>query len=410
MDTTALTLISTLVVLLALSAFFSASETAFSSLNRVRIKSLATSGNKRAARALKLAENYDTLLSSVLIGNNIVNILASGLATVLFVGWFGNVGVSLSTVVMTILVLIFGEISPKTLAKENPENFTMFAAPALSALLVIFRPFTKLSSVWTKFLAKLVRGGGGHTATEQELLTYVEEVRADGGINAQEESMIRSVIEFDDLHAIDIATPRVDIHAIPQDATPDYISLQFEESGYSRLPVYSDSLDNITGLLLEKDFHFAIEKYGKSLTDVMRPILFITKSVKISALLDQLRKSRIHMAVILDEYGGTLGIITLEDILEELVGDIWDEHDQIELDIIELAGGRYRVMGHTDIDDFADFFSLSADEFSSQSVGGWLAENLNKIPHENDTFTYGPLHITVEDVQRNRVVSVLIST
>ncbi|MGD9560350.1 MAG: HlyC/CorC family transporter [Oscillospiraceae bacterium] len=407
MDSESLSIIIALVVLLALSAFFSASETAYSSMNRIRMKNLAADGDARAGRALTLSEKYDKLLSTVLIGNNIVNIASSALATVLFVKWFGTLGVTLSTVTMTVLVLIFGEITPKTLAKEAAERFAMFAAPLLRGLMVLLTPVNALFSGWKKLVLKMFRLQESQSATEEELLTYVEEVRQEGGINAQEESMIRSVIEFDDLQAIDISTPRVDVLAVSEDEESEKIAAAFHESGFSRLPVYRGSIDNIVGIIIEKDFHYFVERLGQGIADILRPALFITKSVKISALLSLLQQNKTHMAVIVDEYGGTLGIVTVEDILEELVGEIWDEHDEIRQEVTPLENGAWRIAGGAALDELGKLFGVEI-ESTAHTVGGWVLEILGHIPQAGEYLEADGLHLSIEAMQKNRVATVRV--
>jgi CBS domain containing-hemolysin-like protein len=395
--------------LLLCSAFFSASETAFSSVNRIKLKILANNGNKRAALALKLAENYDRLLSTVLIGNNIVNITASALGTVLFVRLFGGIGVSLSTLVITVLVLIFGEMSPKTMAKEAPEGFAMFGAPMLRFFIYLFLPLNRLLSLWKGFIVKVFRVKGDRSVTEEELLTFLEEVRQEGGINAQEEDMIRRTIEFDDLTASEIVTPRIDVAAVEMTDTPEQIERKFYETGFSRLPVYKGSLDTITGILLQKDFHYSVLKQGIPLEKVIKPTVFVAKSIKISRLLKTLQEKQSHIAVLVDEYGGTVGIVTIEDILEELVGEIWDEHDHVVEAITDLGHGSYRVLGNTALKDVFDLYSIENDDkTNATTVGSWAIETLGGVPREGDTFTFRNLTIRITRALRHRVLELVI--
>ncbi len=402
-----ITLIAALVVLLFLSAFFSASETAYSSLNRIRLKSMADDGDPRAAKALAITARYDEFLSSVLIGNNIVNILSTALATSLFVGFWGNLGVTISTVVMTIAVLLFGEISPKTLARESPERFALFAARPLGVCMVVLTPVNWLFAAWKRFIVRLFRVEGASAATQQELLTYVEEVARDGGINAQEEEMIRTVIEFDDLEAADIYTPRVDICAFDEEDTHEHIASLFHETGYSRLPVYKESLDHILGVVLEKDFSYTVLHKGGALSDIIRPVLFITKGVRLPTLLRELQQKKTHMAVLVDEFGGTMGILTIEDIVEELVGEIWDEHDEIVSDIEPNPDGSWLVRGGTPVDDFFAHFGLEG-ESASLTVGGWVTERLGRLAHGGEQFEYEGLKLTVLEMVRRRVVALRV--
>jgi CBS domain containing-hemolysin-like protein len=404
-------IILALAALLLCSAFFSASETAFSSLNRIKLKNLANSGNKRAALALKLAENYDKLLSTVLIGNNIVNITASALGTVLFVNLFGAIGVTLSTLVLTVMVLLFGEISPKTMAKEAPEGFAMLSAPILRFFVYLFLPLNRLSTLWKGFIIRLFRVKTDHSVTEAELLTFVEEVRQEGGINAQEEDMIRRTIEFDDLTASEIVTPRVDLAAVEIAEKAELIERKFYETGFSRLPVYRETLDSIAGVLLQKDFHYSVLKQGKALEEVIKPVVFVTKSIKISRLLKKLQEKKSHMAVLVDEYGGTVGIVTIEDILEELVGEIWDEHDHVVEAITDLGGGAYRILGKTALKDVFDLYGIENDDkTNATTLGSWAIETLGGVPREGDTFTFRNLNIRVTKALRHRVLELVVST
>lgn len=398
-------LIAALVVLLALSAFFSASETAYSSLNRIRMKNLAEAGNARAVKALALTERYDTLLSSVLIGNNIVNILSTALATSLFVGFWGNAGVTISTVVMTLAVLLFGEISPKTLAKESPEAFALRVAGPLSAFVTVLTPINFFFSAWKRLIMKIFKTGDGAGATQQELLTYVGEVAKEGGINEREEEMIRTVIEFDDLDAGDILTPRVDLVAFEEHEEPEKIAALFHETGYSRMPVYRDNLDDIIGMVLEKDFSYTVMQKNGNIADIIRPVLFVAKSVKLAALLRELQTKKTHMAVLVDEYGGTMGIVTVEDIMEELVGEIWDEHDDIVSDIDPLPDGGYLIRGGTPLSDFLELFGIQF-EAASLTVGGWVTERLGRLAVPGESFEYEGVRVTVAETLRRRVVAV----
>ncbi len=407
MDTDSIRLILILVVLLLLSAYFSASETAFSSLNRIRIKNLAENGHKRAKLVWKLSEHYDKILSTILIGNNIVNIASASLATILFVGWFGDLGVTLSTVAMTVLVLIFGEISPKSLAKESPESFAMFSAPILNALMVLLTPVNFLFVQWKKLLSKLFKSKGDRSITEDELITLVEEAEQEGGINEDESELIRSAIEFNDRMAEDIFTPRVDVEGVPQDADKEKIAQVFAETGFSRLPVYDETIDKIVGIIHQKDFYNHVYRGGLPLASIVKPAVFIPKSMKISDLLHLLQQQKSHMAVIADEYGGTVGIVTMEDILEELVGEIWDEHDEVIESFEKLGDNCYKVVCSTDLDEMFEFFQLTG-EADSSTVSGWVMEQLDKIPSEGDAFQYENLCVTVHKTDGRRALEILV--
>lgn len=391
-----------------MSAYFSATETAFSSLNRIRIKNMAEKGNKRAGLVLKLSENYDGLLSTILIGNNIVNIASASLATVIFVKLLGDeAGASISTVVTTIVVLIFGEVSPKSIAKESPEQFAMFSAPFLNAFMVLLTPVNYLFKQWKKLLSLLIRTSGDSGITEEELLAIVEEAKQDGGIDEQEGSLIKSAIEFTELEAMDIATPRVDVTGIPVDADREEIAAVFGETGYSRLPVYKDKIDDIIGIIYQKDFYNQVYRGVCGVEAIVRSALYVAKSKKINVLLKELQKNKMHIAVVIDEFGGTMGIVTLEDILEELVGEIWDEHDVVVQEIEKISDQEYLVLGNTSVEKL--FEELSAEEeFESFTVSGWVMELAERIPEEGDVFYYENMTITVMKMKDRRVEQVRI--
>ena len=391
-----------------MSAYFSATETAFSSLNRIRIKNMAEKGNKRAGLVLKLSENYDGLLSTILIGNNIVNIASASLATVIFVKLLGDeAGASISTVVTTIVVLIFGEVSPKSIAKESPEQFAMFSAPFLNAFMVLLTPANYVFKQWKKLLSVLIRTSGDSGITEEELLAIVEEAKQDGGIDEQEGSLIKSAIEFTELEAMDIATPRVDVTGIPVDADKEEIAAVFGETGYSRLPVYKDKIDDIIGIIYQKDFYNQVYRGVCGVEAIVRPALYVAKSKKINVLLKELQKNKMHIAVVIDEFGGTMGIVTLEDILEELVGEIWDEHDVVVQEIEKISDQEYLVLGNTSVEKLFEELG-GEEEFESFTVSGWVMELAERIPEEGDVLYYENMSITVMKMKDRRVEQVRI--
>lgn len=408
MEEQSISLIIIIIGCIIMSAYFSATETAFSSLNRIRIKNMAEKGNKRAGLVLKLSENYDGLLSTILIGNNIVNIASASLATVIFVKLLGDeAGASISTVVTTIVVLIFGEVSPKSIAKESPEQFAMFSAPFLNAFMVLLTPANYLFKQWKKLLSVLIRTSGDSGITEEELLAIVEEAKQDGGIDEQEGSLIKSAIEFTELEAMDIATPRVDVTGIPVDADKEEIAAVFGETGYSRLPVYKDKIDDIIGIIYQKDFYNQVYRGVCGVEAIVRPALYVAKSKKINVLLKELQKNKMHIAVVIDEFGGTMGIVTLEDILEELVGEIWDEHDVVVQEIEKISDQEYLVLGNTSVEKL--FEELSAEEeFESFTVSGWVMELAERIPEEGDVLYYENMTITVMKMKDRRVEQVRI--
>ncbi len=396
-----------IVFCVVMSAYFSATETAFSSLNRIRIKNMVDKGSKKAKLVLELTDKYDSMLSTILIGNNIVNILSASLATVLFVKWCGpEAGPSVSTAVTTVVVLIFGEISPKSIAKENPESFAMFSAPFLRVLMVILTPFNWLFGQWKKLLSMIFKTGSDRSITEEELITIVEEAEQEGGIDEEESTLIRSAIEFSEQEAMDVLTPRIDITGVSTKATKEEIAEIFAETGYSRLPLYEETIDHIVGIIYQKDFHNHVyNNASKSLDACVRPAIYTTKTKKIDELLKELQQEKLHMAVVLDEYGGTVGIITLEDIIEEIVGEIWDEHDEVTLDIVPVSEKEYIILGTTNVDEVFEELDMK-DELDVQTVSGWAMDVLGRVPEVGDTFDYKNLKITVLEMNGKRVEKV----
>ena len=401
----------TLIIILLciiMSGYFSATETAFSSLNRIRIKNMADKGNKRAALVLKLSEDYDRLLSTILIGNNIVNIACASLSTLLFVRLLGeDAGASVSTAVTTVIVLVFGEVSPKSIAKESPEKFSMFSAPILNFMAVLLTPLNFLFKQWKKVLSRFFHSSASQGITEEELITIVEEARQDGGIDEQEGDLLRNALEFNELKAADILTPRIDVVGVNVCAGAEEIASVFTETGYSRLPVYQDSIDNIVGILYHKDFYNKIYGTGKGIKDVIRPALFITRHKKISQLLQELQASNHHIAVVIDEFGGTVGIVTLEDILEELVGEIWDEHDEIIRSVEKLSDDEFLVLGNANVDKLLELLGYD-EETEAVTVNGWIMNELQKLPEKWDSFRFHEWQVTVMEMEERRVKSARI--
>ena len=406
-----MTLIIALVFLVACSAFFSASETAFSSLNQIRLKSRAEDGDASAARVLAMAEKYDKLLSTILIGNNIVNIAAASIGTILFTRALGaERGATMSTIVLTIVVLIFGEVTPKSLAKEMPETVATAVSPMLNLLMVLFTPLTWLFSQWKRLLGHFVHSTEEDTITEGELMTMVSEAENDGELTDRESELIRSAIEFDDVEVEEILTPRVDVVAVEDNTSLDEVAQTFAESGYSRLPVYHDTIDNIIGVVHEKDFYLARLKKETSLEELVKPTLYTTGSTQISQLLRTLREQHHHLAVVVDEYGGTEGIITLEDILEELVGEIWDEHDEVTEDFRQQSDGSWLVSGSASVDDLYETLGLPEDEdIDSNTVNGLVQEKTCHLPKVGDHFTLDNFNGVVTRTAKRRVTEVRLT-
>ena len=395
-----------MILLIGMSAFFSSTETAITSFNHARVKTLARSGNKRARLAIELSDKYDKLLSSILIGNNIVNILASSLATVVFVAWLGGAGVSVSTVVMTVLVLIFGEISPKTLAKDHADQLVLAFAPYINFIMLLLTPLNWIFAQWRKLLALVFPAPKDEGMAEEELLTLVAEAEQEGEIDEHESDLIRSAIEFNDQTAEDILTHRVDIVALDVEMTMDEAEQVFHENTFSRLPVYEDSIDSIVGVIHEKDFFN--NRTATSLGEIMKPPLFVTPTSRISDLLHTLQKAKSHMAIVSDEYGGTMGIVTMEDIIEELVGEIYDEHDQVVESFKKLPDGSYLIDCTASLRDMQELFAIQGD-FDAATVGGWVLDQMGRIPAVGDTFVYdNRLSVRVTRVESTRVLEISV--
>ena len=393
---------------LILSAYFSATETAFSSANSTRLKTLAEKGSKKAKLACELLEHYDKLLSTILIGNNIVNILMASIGTVLFVRHYGDAGATISTIVVTVVVLVFGEISPKSVAKDCAERFAMFSAPILQVFLFVLTPLNFLFSLWKKLLAKVFRLNGESKMSQEELLMLVDEVQQDGSIDKNEGELLKNAIDFSEQQAQDILIHRVDLAALPITASKEEVAALFTETKYSRLLIYQDSIDHILGTVHQKDFYVGCGITEKPLPEIIVPPLFVLENEPISRLLKTLQKAKTHVAVVVDEYGGTCGIVTMEDILEELVGEIWDEHDEIEVFIRKTGANTFLVDSSMDFDEFAAYFQLKADS-EMTSVSGWVMEQFGRVPESGERITAGPLDVLVTKVDNHRIEEIQIT-
>ena len=395
-------------VCILLSGYFSATETAFSSLNKTRLKAMAENGSLKAALALKLSENYDKLISTILIGNNIVNIAVASIGTILFVELCGQeAGPAISTAVVTVLVLIFGEITPKSIAKDYPEKFAMISAPIIKWLIFLFTPLNFLFSQWKKLVGRMFRGSADSKMSQEELLILLDEVQQEGAIDEDGGTLLKNAVEFGELETQDILTHRVDLIGVSLDATKEEIAATFDESRLSRLPVYENTFDKIVGIIHQKDFYHGGGISEKPITEIMTPPIFTHRTEKVADLLQELREAKSHIAVVVDEYGGTLGIVTMEDILEELVGEIWDEHDEVLEPIRKLEDNVYTVEGSASLGDFTDAFLVDTDS-ESVSVGGWVTEIMDCIPEVGESFQYDNLEITVTEVQDHRVESIKV--
>ena len=400
-----------IVVLVLLSGFFSGTETAFSCANKIKLKSMVTLGKKNAKAVYKFAdEGYDKLVTAILVGNNIVNLTASALGTILF-GMLiqdSNVAATVSTAVLTVVVLLFGEITPKYLANVYPEKFCFFFYPLMQLFYWILFPICKIFDWYKALLAKIFKLKKDATVTDAELLSLVEEAEEDGTLKEDESELVKSALEFDDLKVEDILVPRVDVQAVAEDWSMDEVCQVFKKTGYSRLPVYKETIDNVIGLIHERDFFLAYVAGEKEIGHIVQDIEFTTEYTRISALLKQLQKNKIHMAAVSDEYGGLVGIVTLEDILEELVGEIWDEHDEEEVLYGKIAEDEYWVDGKCELFDFFALYDLEdeAEKYESNTVGGWATEKYGGIPPVGESLRCKDLEIKIVKATRQKVLKV----
>ena len=382
-----------IIALVLCSTFFSGTETAFSSVNKIKMKNLAAEDNKRAAIVLDLTENFDKLITTILVGNTIANIAMTTVATVYGIQtWGAKIGPTLATVMVTILVLVLGEISPKIIAREYAEEVALFLAPFVKALIIIMTPLTFIFMGLKVLLKKIVGKNTEPEFSEDELLTIVEEAEAGGAIGEEQSELIANAIEFNDVEAMDILTPRVDIVAIEKGTPVAEIKQVFKESGLSRLPVYEDDLDNIIGVLDQKDFYNYNVKNIKDTEKFIKPVAYVAETIKAAVLLKKMQAKKTHIAIVVDEYGGTTGLVTLEDIIEEIVGDIYDEHDTVASKEVRPAGDNtYLVAGSADLEDFFELFDEEI-EADANTVNGWVMIELDRLPKEGDSFDYESKH------------------
>ncbi len=405
-----------IIVLVMFSAFFSSSETAFSAVSKVRLRNMAENGDKRAEKAIYVSDRYDKALSTILVGNNVVNIAASALSTLLFVSFLGDaVGTIVSTVVLTLVVLVCGEVLPKNFAIENSEKICLSSASILIFLMMIFTPITflllKIRDLISAISKKNKDTEKVPTVTEDELKYIVESIEEEGVLEEQESELVQSALDFDEKTAYDILTPRVDMTAFEINDDPEEIRRLIIKERFSRIPVYKDSIDNIVGILHTRDYLEALLRdETPDMNELIQPPYFIYRSKKLSALLADFKHKRLHIAVVTDDYGGTLGIVTMEDLLEQLVGDIWDEDEEVERKFRKISDNKYEISGDMNIDDMLELIDKD-DRYidsDSKSAGGWVIEQLGDIPDREAHFDYKELSVTVKDVEDQRVRSMII--
>ena len=417
MGTVEIVVLISLIVMIILSGMFSASETAFSTAQKARLQAMADDGQKGADKVLKFLDKYERILSTILIGNNIVNITGATLGTILFTALIqdDNIGNTVSTIVVTVVVLIFGEITPKTIAKERPEKAAIAFYPFIILCYYILFPFNLIFSGWKKLMSKIFKFKKEASYTEEELINIVENAEEEGEIEAHESELIRSAIEFEDSEVIDIMVPRVNMVSVDIEDNVEEIYNTYIESGYSRLPVYKDTIDNIVGIIHEKDFYRFMHDGGTDINKIIQKTLCVPASMKISSVLREIQRNKVHLAIVVDEFGGTMGIVTLEDILEELVGEIYDEHDAVEELCKKISDTEYVVAGEQNLEELLETLDITLNEndeeerVDSTTVGGFVTEQMDKIPTVGEKFTFKNLDVEITEATETRVNEVKIT-
>ena len=401
-----------LILCVVLSAFFSGTETAFSAANKIRLKTIEDKRKPRAQSVLGLLDKYDTVLTTVLVGNNVVNIAGTAIATILFTRMLrGNddLGATVASAVMTLVILFLGEVGPKTMAKRQPERFAMAVAPVMRVLTVLLKPVDLLFGVWRRLLERIVKTDPeDESPIEDELMTIIDEAQTEGDIEEEEGELIRSAIEFNDQDASDIMTPRVDVTAIEDTATAEEAAEIFRTTFFSRIPVFHEDLDHVVGVLHEKDFYKATHDGIADITKIMKEPVFAPASLPISSLLKLFRTSKTHQVILLDEFGGTDGIVTMEDVLEELVGEIYDEHDEVSEEVVENEDGSCVMDGGVQLQEVLEKYGIPDSDYDAETLGGWTGEMLEKVPEAGDSFVCGGTRFEVAEMDGFRVTRVRI--
>ena len=399
-----------LVLLIMASGFFSGSETALTTFNHVRMKNAADEGDKRAKRALKVADDYERTISTILIGNNIVNIAAASIATVLFTKMFLDKGPALSTVVMTILVLIFGEVMPKSFGKQNADKLAVMVAGPIDFLRVLFTPAVYLLVKLTNLMKRRAAGDNKPSVTEEELKSIIESIEEEGVLEEDESDLVQSALEFDEIEVQEILTPRVDMVSFDvEDPWADLLHLIATE-GISRIPVYEKSIDHVIGIVRAKDVLMAQLNGQHDIMPLVTPVMFVHRTMNVSQLLTNLRRSKMQLAIVTDDYGGTLGLVTMEDALEELVGEIWDEYDKVEEDCVMTSPDTFMVSGDYNVYDMLDDLDCNTRHFESDynTVSGWTLEQIEHIPEVGESFTWENLRVTVTEMEEQRITKLKV--
>jgi len=404
-----------LIALIALSAFFSGSEMAFSSVNRLRLEGAAEHGSKRAKLALRIYDRFESTLSAILIGNNLVNIASSSTATVMAITLFGVGSTAWVNTLLTITIIIFGETMPKIVAKKNATRLCVAISYPLYLVMIVFSPVVYVVVWLTDRITGLFKGEEkDDSAGEEELATIIKTVEDEGVIDNDRSELLQAALDFGDTSARDVMTARVDVLALDIEDDWEEQLATIESSSFSRLPVYEDSMDNVIGVLYLNHFFKAMADVPKGASVDIRSLLvkpcYVYKTVKLPSVLAEMRRAKTHLAIVTDDYGGTTGIVTMEDVLEEIVGEIWDETDVVEQDLVERAEDLYEIEGDMNIDEFLELVGREDAGFETEAdtVGGWTLEGFGGFPKENDTLERDGFHITVLEMDGLRVGKVLI--
>lgn len=416
MGTDQVTSIGIFILCIFLSAFFSSSETAFTSANQHRLKNQAEEGNRQAQQAEKLINQYEQLLSTILIGNNLVNILSSAVATLFFVQLFPIYGATISTIVTTIILLIFGEITPKLVAKLFPEKLAKQFSGILTVLNKLFSPVVWVLSQWQRLVIDLLPVKNSPSISEDELLTMLNVAKSEGTLEDDEHDLVRAAIRFDDTEVSQIITPRIDIDGIDIESSFEEIDQVFEQTNHTRLAVYDGTIDELIGTIHERDFNRFVKRHAnhpesnKDLRSIISKPHYVPITMLLSDLLQFMQLNKVHLSYVIDEFGSIQGIVTMEDILERLVGDIWDEHDQIELELTELEPQqKIQVSGLMTLEDLYDYFDKRYEgDWDSSTVSGLVMELIHRMPEVGDCVEIDQLKITVESIDNGRVMSALV--
>ena len=408
-----------IILLLMLSAFFSSVETAFSSVNKIRLKHEAANGSKKAEKALAIAESYDKTLTTILVGNNIVNIFSASLATIICTNLFAEkygvgTATAISTAAMTVLVLIFGEILPKSIAKEHADKFTLATCGMLNFFIIVLTPITIIFGALQRFVLKLVSSSSGSpSVTEDELKYIIDEIEEEGVLEEQESELVRSALEFDDKNVSEVLIPRVNITAVEKNDSIDSIKELFFKEQYSRMPVYEKNIDNIIGFIHERDFFKLIvsNEDAENIDDIIHEVIYITEFSTVSEVLSRMQKEKMHMAIIKDQYGGTYGMVTMEDLIEELLGEIYDETDEEDNSFFRISENVYESAASLNISEFEERIGVPEDTIDCESVtiGGWALELFGRIPEKGDEVTDGIFTLTVLEAEDNRIIRLRIT-